>query len=273
MGIGEAPPSKPVLEIQPEPSNIPLSSFTFDSVQMISGEPGKEFVGLCFDSYANVAVANMLKKMNYFPGLGLGRNQQGLSKFPTYLTATPPFGLGYVPTEEDIEDQKVKARERALTWAQGRTFEWSMCLYFKTLNGCFVKQGDHFPYFQFPEPWMHMSTRKLMSGFEIFLDVRHDLEEDEPVKPSDWEDNMEASLFEQVSMIEIKVESDPTKLIQSSRVPLNNWHLEGKPNSNHLVKPKTQFQPESSLKKESKTVILSESIVVLVSPPESFRVV
>ena len=105
---------------------------------MINGEPGKELVGLCFDLYANMAVANMMKRMNYFPGLSLGRNQQGLSEFPTYPTTTPPFGLDYVLTEENIEDQKVKAMERALIRAQGKAFEWSMRPYFKTLNGYFI---------------------------------------------------------------------------------------------------------------------------------------
>ena len=98
MGISEMPLSAPVLEIQPESAQLPLSGFTFESVQLIEGEGGKEFVSLDFDPYANTAVANMMKRMNYFPGLGLGRNQQGIAEFPINTTASPPAGLGYIPT-------------------------------------------------------------------------------------------------------------------------------------------------------------------------------
>ena len=35
------------------------------------------------------------------PGLGLGRRQQGVSRFVEDIEPNPVFGLGHVPKEED----------------------------------------------------------------------------------------------------------------------------------------------------------------------------
>lgn len=40
--------------------------------------------------------------------------------------------------------------------------------YLKTLNGRFVKEGYHFPFFAFPEPWIDASGNRV-PGFEIFF--------------------------------------------------------------------------------------------------------
>lgn len=50
---------------------------------------------LVFDPYANHAVTNIMRKMDYFPCLGLGKNQQGITEIPEYPTSIPLYGLGY----------------------------------------------------------------------------------------------------------------------------------------------------------------------------------
>ena len=57
------------------------TQFVFDHVE------SKELIGLYFDPYANHAVANIMRKMDYFPCLGLGKNQQGITEIPE----DPPY--------------------------------------------------------------------------------------------------------------------------------------------------------------------------------------
>ena len=103
-----------------------------------------------------------------------------------------------------------------------------MCPFFKVLNGYFVKEWDDFPYFQFPEPWI--CNGKLTPGFEIFFVVEAERSDLEPIAiaEKEWEDNMDASLFEQVYMIGSEEEADPTKFIQPAVTQLNNWYQEEK---------------------------------------------
>ena len=68
--------------------------------------------------------------------------------------------------------------------------------YFKVLNGYFVREGEDFPYFQFPEPWF--CNGRLTPGFEIFFDVEPERGDLEPIAMAEEvrEDSMDASLFE-----------------------------------------------------------------------------
>lgn len=63
-----------------------------------------------------------------------------------------------------------------------------------------------------------------MPGFEIFFDTSFKLEDCEPVQlmEKDWEENMDASLFENVY---VRDEIEPIGLIRSSNSPLQNWYL------------------------------------------------
>ena len=40
-----------------------------------------------------------------------------------------------------------------------------------TLNGCFVREGEDFPFCGFPEPWLNVEKKRL-AGFEIFFDLQ-----------------------------------------------------------------------------------------------------
>ena len=64
---------------------------------------------------------------------------------------------------------------------------------------------------------------------------------------------MEASLFEQVSMIGSEVELDPTELILPAQASLNNWHLEEEPKFEFEFKTKSKFKFESSFESKSKS--------------------
>ncbi|WVY98400.1 hypothetical protein V8G54_030551 [Vigna mungo] len=63
-------------------------------VQVFDHAESKELIGLDFDPYANHVVANIMRKMDYFPCLGLGKNQQGITEIPEYPTSIPLYGQG-----------------------------------------------------------------------------------------------------------------------------------------------------------------------------------
>ena len=41
----------------------------------------------------------MMKRINYFLEMRLGKKNQYVLEFPDYLCVTPPFGLGHQPTD------------------------------------------------------------------------------------------------------------------------------------------------------------------------------
>ena len=108
---------------------------------------GKELIGLYFDPYANHAVANIMRKMDYFPCLGLGKNQQGITEIPEYPTSIPL--QGYAPSKEDQREREERIQSWVLAKKNGETFDWKMRPYFKTLNGYFVKEGADFLFVAF----------------------------------------------------------------------------------------------------------------------------
>mgnify|MGYP000995221762 CR=1 FL=1 len=67
-----------------------------------------------FAPYGNNDVVAMMRRMNYFLGMNLGK----AVKKPTVQdlaipTATPPFGLGYKPTDDDLLEMEVRKMARA----------------------------------------------------------------------------------------------------------------------------------------------------------------
>ena len=93
-----------------------------------------------FTPYGNSNVVAMMRRMNYLPGMNLGR----AVKKPTVQdlvipTTTPPFGLGYKPTDDDLLEMEVRKMARAKAKAKGtslssKTFEalhpyieWEVC--------------------------------------------------------------------------------------------------------------------------------------------------
>ena len=61
-----------------------------------------------FDPYDSITIANMLRKMNYFIGLGLGKRQQRIPEFPHFPSTEHHFGLGYEPTDKDLVELKAE---------------------------------------------------------------------------------------------------------------------------------------------------------------------
>ena len=128
-----------------------------------------------FASYGNNNVVAMMRRMNYFPGMNLGK----AVKKPTVQdlaipTATPPFGLGYKPTDDDLLEMEARRMARAKAKAKGLPCPLEpLKPYIPTLNRKFVKAGESQRYWGFPEPRFDPITKTMVPGFEILLDCHN----------------------------------------------------------------------------------------------------
>ncbi|XP_042489871.1 uncharacterized protein LOC122069852 [Macadamia integrifolia] len=94
-----------------ETSEVRLGGFELGSINATLGpsSPGERFALTEFN-ITNPGVTNMLIKMKYFAGMGLGVRQQGDPDILSLKVNTPRFGLGYVMTEED--QKKIAAKKQ-----------------------------------------------------------------------------------------------------------------------------------------------------------------
>ena len=94
-----------------------------------------------FQDYMDPKVAMMLKKSKFVPGLGLGKNQQGITELPDFKSQMHRHGLGYLPEE-------------------------AMKANYQTEQGVFVYPGGKIPY---------LKGFEKAKGWEIFDDVGADV--------------------------------------------------------------------------------------------------
>ena len=115
---------------------------------------------MIYKSWMNEKVVlNMMRNMEFFPGLGLGKYQQGLPGFVDQETPRLKHGIGYgeedgSDTELDIWDQLDK--EAKIEAKKG------------TLKITFFREGTKYPYQGTPEPIL--MAGEVIPGFEIFAD-------------------------------------------------------------------------------------------------------
>ena len=132
-----------------------------------------------FAPYGNNNVVVMMKRMNYLPGMNLGR----ALKKPTIQdlvipTVTPPFGLGYKPTDDDLLEMEVRKMARAKTKAKGLLCPSEpLKPYIPTLNVKFVKAIENQHYWGFQEPRFNPITKTMVPSFEILLDCNNKVPE------------------------------------------------------------------------------------------------
>ena len=106
--LTEGSSSAPVLEVQLPKSGV-TSMQGFEFVIIIDEEPPTKHLSLYFDQYANPMVANIMKKMIYFPGIGLGKRLQGIVEPVKVVTQKHNFCLGYKPTAKELRESKRKS--------------------------------------------------------------------------------------------------------------------------------------------------------------------
>ena len=97
-----------------------------------------------FAPYSNNNVVAMMKRMNYLLGMNLGKTvKKSIVQDPIIPTTTPPFGLGYKPTDDDLLEMEMRRMARAKAKAKGLPCPLEpLRPYILTLNEKFVKAGD-----------------------------------------------------------------------------------------------------------------------------------
>ena len=150
-----------------------------------------------FAPYGNKNVVAMMRRMNYLPGMNLGRTMKKPTvQVPMILIAAPPFGLGYKPIDDDLLEMEVRKMARARAKAKGLPCPpRPLKLYTPTLNGKFVKTGESQRYWGFLVLRFDLVTKTMVPGFEILLDCNNQVpklkKEYTTWVPIDWVDHMD----------------------------------------------------------------------------------
>ena len=117
--------------------------------------------------------------MNYLPEMNLRKTvKKATAQVPIIPTATPPFGLGYNPTDDDLLEMEVRRMALAKAKAKGLSYSSEpLKPYTPTLNGKFVKAGDSQRYWGFLEPRYDLELKTMVPRFELFFDCNNKLPE------------------------------------------------------------------------------------------------
>ena len=97
-----------------------------------------------FAPYSNNNVVAMMKRMNYLLGMNLGKTvKKSIVQDPIIPTTTPPFGLCYKPTDDDLLEMEMRRMARAKAKAKGLPCPLEpLRPYSLTLNRKFVKAAN-----------------------------------------------------------------------------------------------------------------------------------
>jgi len=105
-------------------------------------------------------------------------SKKAATRVSTISTATPPFGLGYKPTNYDLLELEVRRMAHAKANAKGLPSPLEpLKPYTPTLNGKFVKARNSQCYWGFPEPRYDPESKTMVPRFELFLDCDNKLPE------------------------------------------------------------------------------------------------
>ena len=86
---------KPIFGINFEKEPLTLDGFEIEKPRFERSKEVVEKIPMNFDLDSNNNVVAIMRKMNYFPGINLGKTvKEATTQVPTIPIATPPFGLG-----------------------------------------------------------------------------------------------------------------------------------------------------------------------------------
>ena len=111
---------KPIFSIDSEKEPLTLDGFEIERPGLERREEEVEKIPMDFAPYSNNNMVTMVRRMNYLLGMNLGRTvKKPTIQDPMIPTATPPFGLGYKPTDDDLLEMEVRKMARAKAKANG----------------------------------------------------------------------------------------------------------------------------------------------------------
>ena len=111
---------KPIFGIDSEKEPLTLDGFKIERPSFERREEEVEKIPMDFAPYSKNNVVSMMRRMNYLPGMNLERTvKKPTVQVPIIPTTTPPFGLGYKPTNDDLLEMEVRKMTRAKAKAKG----------------------------------------------------------------------------------------------------------------------------------------------------------
>ena len=134
---------KPIFGIDSKKKPLTLDGFEIEKLGCGKREEEVEKIPMDFASYSNNVVA-MMRRMNYLPWMNLGKIvKKAIAQVLIIPTATPLFGLGYTPTDDDLLEMEVRRMAGAKAKAKGLPCPLEPIKpYTPTLNRKFVKARD-----------------------------------------------------------------------------------------------------------------------------------
>ena len=135
---------KPIFGIDSEKEPLTLDGFEIKWSGFEKREEEVEKIPMDFAPYSNKNVVVMMRRMNYLSRMNLRKTvKKPFVQDLMIPTTTPPFGLGYKPTDDDLLEMEVRKMARAKAKAKELPCPPEpLRPYTPTLNGKFVKVGD-----------------------------------------------------------------------------------------------------------------------------------
>ena len=176
---------KPIFGIDSEKKPLTLDGFELERPSFERREEEEEKIPMDFAPYSNNNnVVAMMKIMNYLLGMNLGRTvKKPIVQDPIIPAATPPFRLGYKPTDDYLLEIEMRKMDRAKAKAKGLPCPVEpLKPYTPTSNGKFVKARDSQCYWGFPEPifdplMFDPLIRTMVPGFKLLLECNNKVPE------------------------------------------------------------------------------------------------
>ena len=121
-----------------------MDGFEIERLGFERREEEVEKIPMDFAPYSNNNVVAIMRRMNYLSGMNLGMTvKKPIVQVPMIPTATPPLGLGYKPTDDDLLEMEVRRMACAKAKAKGLPCPLELLKpYAPILNGKFVKTRD-----------------------------------------------------------------------------------------------------------------------------------
>ena len=134
----------PIFGIDSEKKPLTLDGFEIKKPSFGRREEEVERIPMDFTPFNDNNRVAMMRKMDYILVMNLGKTvKKATAQVPIIPIATPPFGLGYNPTDDDLLEMEVRRMAPAKAKAKGLPCPLEpLKAYTPTLNGKFVKVVD-----------------------------------------------------------------------------------------------------------------------------------
>ena len=97
-------------------------------------------MAMSFDQHSSTLVLDMMRDMSFLPGFVLGRRYHGCSEVVTTIDHDTPFGLGFMPSEDDVHYMARLRKDRVRVRLSSIPFDYPIRPYTFSLADYFVRE-------------------------------------------------------------------------------------------------------------------------------------